>query len=182
MATKTPRRRKARNYHGLYPRNFAKDRRWAIDQDYLDKLSPDEREWLASFNDAYYGGDFRASDESEWGPKERSSVNRDKHASAADALTLANLAEGGTAEFEDEDHPGARQDWSRPPEYLESPEYKETREKFRSALRQGRRDREPVPSLPLEHARRKLSRIVPPPAPQTPRAPNGKDPDSTPED
>lgn len=48
-----------RNIHGLYARNFPKAIREFVDQDYTGQLSPEEKEWLARFNDEFYGGKFR---------------------------------------------------------------------------------------------------------------------------
>lgn len=181
----SPRRR---SLHGLYARNFPRDRRWAIDQDYADKLTPDEKAWLAEFNDRYYGGDFRDSDPDVWDPPARSVVNRDKHASAADALTLAGLEGGagvvplapdgdpdstprdGSATGDNGNPSQSVRDWTRTPEYQDDPDYKAARAEYRQQLRQGRRDREPVASPTLERARRKLNRLIPPAS----SAPNGQ--------
>lgn len=41
---------------GLKKSDFGKSREWMMDQDYVIKLAPQEREWLAKFNNEYYGG------------------------------------------------------------------------------------------------------------------------------
>lgn len=153
---------KRRNYHGLFARNFPKDRRWAVDFDYLDKLSPQEKEWLATFSDGHYGGDFRA-DPDTWTTERRRDVVRDKHASQHDILTLASLADGISEINETTSQVEADpKDWSPSPAYLDGDDYKEARAEFRKHLMAGRRAREPYASSDLEKARRRLLAHTPP--------------------
>ena len=43
---------------GLEKGTFRKSVRWALDQDYLTKLTLEEKEFLSQFNDEYYGHKF----------------------------------------------------------------------------------------------------------------------------
>lgn len=47
-------RRKARRR--LDPRSYPRSVRDRVEMDYAQKLSPEERQWLAAFNEAEYGG------------------------------------------------------------------------------------------------------------------------------
>jgi hypothetical protein len=60
---------------------------WRVDQDYADRLNPDERGWLAEFNDAFYGADFRGVPEGRWSTDERREVYRAKNAANRDLMT-----------------------------------------------------------------------------------------------
>lgn len=73
--------------------------RWKIDQDYLAKLSESEREWLAKFNDAHYGGDFRRSDPAEWDQTQRRAAWSEQRAAKRDAYTLVSLSAAGVEEL-----------------------------------------------------------------------------------
>jgi hypothetical protein len=42
--------------------NYPKAKQWQVDQDYVDKLSPEEQEWLARFNKEYYAGRVKKGD------------------------------------------------------------------------------------------------------------------------
>lgn len=48
--------------YGLYPGWYRKTKRWAVDQDYVEKLSPREKAWLDRFNREYHAGDLRKGD------------------------------------------------------------------------------------------------------------------------
>lgn len=76
--------KKKKNLHGLRPATFPRSVRWRVDQDYTDKLSPEDRQFLAEFNDAYYGADFRGTDPDDWGPEERRERYRAKNAANRD--------------------------------------------------------------------------------------------------
>jgi hypothetical protein len=52
----------SKKMYGLIPQAFPKNKRWAIDQDYIDGLSPEEKAWLAQFNNEYYGGKVKKGD------------------------------------------------------------------------------------------------------------------------
>lgn len=51
-------KKKTRKFVGLSKRNFKRHVRDFVDQDYLHKLSLEEKEWLSKFNDEYYNGNF----------------------------------------------------------------------------------------------------------------------------
>lgn len=52
---------------GLYPKFHPKNRWEYLDQDYLDKLSPEEKEFLSKFNDEFYGASLeKASEPKKW--------------------------------------------------------------------------------------------------------------------
>lgn len=43
---------------GLEARTFSRGARHLMDQDYFDKLSPEEKQWLSDFNETYYGNKY----------------------------------------------------------------------------------------------------------------------------
>lgn len=139
---------------------------WRVDYDYIDALSPEERKWLSHFSDAYYGGDFRKVDVEEWGPEERSDVNRTKNASRTDAHTLAAIGiwdADGLTDVADlaEELESPELDPSPAPEYLEEPLYKEAREDFRKYLAPGRRTEDPKTHPHYYRARSRLKKVTP---------------------
>lgn len=91
--------RKRGNDAGVLPTNFPRPVRWKIDQDYANQLSPADREWLAHFNDAYYGGDFRGTEPGEWAPEERRAAWAEQRSAKRDVYTLASLVEGNVTEL-----------------------------------------------------------------------------------
>lgn len=67
--SKTPTQlRKERNkYTGLDPSLHPKTRQELFDQDYIDKLSDDEKAWLSKFNDEWTGASLeKASEPENW--------------------------------------------------------------------------------------------------------------------
>jgi hypothetical protein len=98
-----------------------------VDQDYADRLNPDERGWLAEFNDAFYGADFRGVPEERWSTDERREVYRAKNAANRDLMTCDVPAHGldlpeETVELDElqlDDGP------------LDEPKYKTAREAYR---------------------------------------------------
>ncbi len=124
--------------YGLAPRSFSPTVRDQVDQDYVDKLSDEEREWLAKFNQAFYDGSFRAFppaeesissdtlEEGTWSPEERRVAYRANNARKRDAFGRARgvgsltYAGGADAEaFADE-----AQALDATPTYLDSAEWK----------------------------------------------------------
>lgn len=73
---------------GLASATFPRSVAWRVDQDYAERLSPDERQWLAEFNDAYYGADFRGVAEEPWTTEARRVVYRAKNAANRDLMTV----------------------------------------------------------------------------------------------
>lgn len=168
-------RRTRRRETGPRPGGYPKPLRWKIDYDYLDALSPDELEWLANFSDGHYGGDFRnqaALDRGAepWDADQRRAAYTDKRAARQDAYGLGDAvgrvdyANGQDPRdvYPDEPAPVVEGDWSRTPEYLNTEEYKQALEEYRGHLHQGRRAREPAPSLALEWSRIGLSQTQDP--------------------
>lgn len=73
---------------GLAAATFPRSVAWRVDQDYAERLSGDERRWLAEFNDAYYGADFRGVAEEPWTTEARRVVYRAKNAANRDLMTV----------------------------------------------------------------------------------------------
>lgn len=124
-----------------FPRSVA----WRVDQDYVDRLSPIERQWLAQFNDRFYGADFRGESSSTWSTDERREVYRAKNAANRDLMTTDIPNHGydlpeETVEFDEllpvDDGP------------LDEPMYKAAREAYR-------KDPSPANRVRLNQARRR---------------------------
>lgn len=148
---------KRKGTYGAYPRNHPKAIRWMVDQDYVAKLSQEEREWLAAFNDRYYGADFRGDDE--WSPEEKREAYRRKNAANADLLTRHRemMADADDPALEIE---VPEQDLGPLPVFLSGPRYQGAVAAFRSHLKEGRASRKPEPSEALEKARAELESIT----------------------
>lgn len=72
---------------GLAAATFPRSVAWRVDQDYAERLSADERRWLAEFNDAFYGADFRGVTDERWSTEARREVYRAKNAANRDLMT-----------------------------------------------------------------------------------------------
>jgi hypothetical protein len=48
--------------YGLFSNWYARNKQWAVDQDYFHKLTPEEARWLDRFNREYHAGDIRKGD------------------------------------------------------------------------------------------------------------------------
>ena len=72
------------------PKAFRKPLQWQVDSDYLDKLSPADREWMLRFQEAEYGGNghLMHDDQDE---QRRLWVQQKKQ--QRDAMTYARLEE-----------------------------------------------------------------------------------------
>jgi hypothetical protein len=101
---------------------------WRVDQDYADRLGPEDRQWLAAFNDNFYGADFRDTPLETWSTDARREVYRAKNAANRDLMTVDIPNHGydvpeETVELEEavalDDGP------------LDSPSYKAAREAYR---------------------------------------------------
>lgn len=57
-AQKKKKREKIEKLWGLEFRAFNRGARQLVDQDYIDKLSPEEKKFLSDFNKSYYGNTF----------------------------------------------------------------------------------------------------------------------------
>jgi len=112
---------------GLAAATFPRSVAWRVDQDYTDRLGQDERRWLAEFNDAFYGADFRGVAEERWSTSERREVYRAKNAANRDLMTCDVPTHGldlpeDSIEFDElvlDDGP------------LDEPKYKTAREAYR---------------------------------------------------
>lgn len=124
-------KRKRTNTYGLYPKNYPKPIQWKIDQDYASKLSFDEREYLAKFNDAYYGNNFRGTTEEAWSPEQKRAAYRQNHAARRDTYEIAGVEH--TEDIHWEPTAASDTDWSDTPSYLETPEYHAAIKAYRSA-------------------------------------------------
>jgi hypothetical protein len=129
---------------GLAAATFPRSVAWRVDQDYADRLNPDERGWLAEFNDAFYGADFRGVPEGRWSTDERREVYRAKNAANRDLMTV-DIPHHGVdfpeelVELDDvplDDGP------------LENPRYKTARDAYR-------KDPSPANRVRLNQARRR---------------------------
>ena len=129
-----------------------------VDQDYVSKLSPTEKEWLAAFNDAWVGGDFRRVPKSKWPKAARSVVNMSKNAGRVDVTTNGTAVEGVRLEQRIAD---LEADWSETPEYLDSTEYKQALAEYRRTLNPSRKNLKPKVTPEFETAARRLKRLTP---------------------
>lgn len=123
--------KKAKNLHGLNPRTFPQSVRWKVDQDYISKLTPEEKAWLARFNDCFIGADFRGDDEKTWTPEERRVVYRSKNAAGRDVYT-SGLVDYGRHIPEKTTEAG--EETQETPTYLNSETYKAARDEFRNDI------------------------------------------------
>lgn len=113
---------------GLAAATFPRSVAWRVDQDYTDRLSPDERRWLAEFNDAFYGADFRGVTEERWSTDERRVVYRAKNAANRDLMTVDIPNHGYDVPEETVEMEAAVAFDDGP---LDSPQYKKAREAYR---------------------------------------------------
>lgn len=112
----------------LAPATFPRSVAWRVDQDYVSTLAPEHKEWLAQFNDRFYGADFRGESEVTWSTDERREVYRAKNRANRDLMTCALPvdveAPHETIELED----AVIDDLA----HLETAEYKVARETYRA--------------------------------------------------
>lgn len=60
MEGSVQKKRKAAKYPGLNNKLFSKVKQQYFDYDYVDKLNPEEKEWLSKFTDEYLGANLSA--------------------------------------------------------------------------------------------------------------------------
>jgi hypothetical protein len=60
--------------------------KWALDYDYLGKLSPEQKAWMEKFNDEYYRSEF--SDEPLHNEAQRLSISRANNANERDIFVI----------------------------------------------------------------------------------------------
>lgn len=148
------------SHYGLHPRAFPAPVQWKVDQDYLEKLTEEEKVFLARFNECFYGADFRKDPNGEWSREERQKTYRAKNTVNRDAYEITRVS--GRLHFsadtpkapEGAEGAGAR-DGSRTPSYLNSETYKVALEELRMAL-----DRKPRDDARILRARDALRRVV----------------------
>lgn len=160
-----------RRHPGTAPKNHPKSTRWAVDFDYLHKLTPAEQRWLGKFADGHYKADPRCMPG--YTPKEKREAFRRKNAANRDLYTAdwkppQELGSENGWSMEDPREPApanpqsdpAVVNWEQTPEYLDSPEYKEALEEFRDTLPpfEGRLPKE---TPKFKKARRKLRGLIP---------------------
>jgi hypothetical protein len=108
-----------------FPRSIA----WRVDQDYTRDLPKEAREWLAAFNDRYYGADFRGESKVEWTVAERREIYRDKNRANRDLMTSALPAD----DVEPPDETVELEDFVTDDlDYLDDEVYKAAREAYRN--------------------------------------------------
>ena len=112
----------------LAPATFPRSVAWRVDQDYVGVLTPNEKEWLAQFNDRYYGADFRGESEVAWSTDERRRVYRDKNRANRDLMTCALPVEAEVPQEAVELEETTVDDLA----HLDAAEYKTAREAYRA--------------------------------------------------
>ncbi len=170
-------RKGARYYpHGLVASNFPRGVQWKLDQDYVGKLSQEEREWLAKANDAMYGHKFRegfgkadAAGKGGWTEEQRAESYYHDNAGRRDALFITrkelieDLEVAGEALplIETPEDGLSLNALAEPtPEYLNTDEYKAALAEFRKTLKVRKK---PVNKVKQKKARNKLHRVIPHP-------------------
>ncbi len=130
MPVKGKSKRKPSTY-GLYPKNYPKPIRWKIDQEYASKLSTEDRAWLARFNDAYYGNNFRDATDAEWSTAQKREAYRQNHTARRDTYECAGVE--FTEDMIWEPQATVDTDWADTPTYLDKPEYQAALKAYRAA-------------------------------------------------
>ncbi len=155
---RSPLARKKRNDAGALPCNYARSVREYVDWDYANKLSKEDREWLAWFGDCYYGADFRTDTENLWSPTERRARYAFKN-SANRGEAFSTVPPPLRESDQDYDTEALDQDWEPTPEYLNSPEYKTALAAYRATLAPGR-PADPEETPKHYRAQKRLENIV----------------------
>lgn len=146
--------------YALYPRNHPRSISWAIDLDYISKLSPEEARWLAEFVDRHYGGDFRGDVDGDWSVAERREAYRRKNIANSDMyaqLSGAQMLEDMDTVY-DMESPVI--DLEPTPDYLSSDAYKEALANYRENLAQGRKTVTPKDTPALRRTKKALDRVI----------------------
>ena len=115
---------------GLRAKNFPRSVSWRVDQDYLHKLTGKEKEFLADFNDRFYGADFRR--DRDWSVEERRERYRAKNAANRDVFTSGMV--DGVDSVAALDIQSESTDESFTPAYLDSEEYVGLLAAYRQAI------------------------------------------------
>lgn len=53
---------KTNEFYGLQKKSFPKHKQWAVDYDYINGLTPEDKVWLGRFNQEYYRNRIKKSD------------------------------------------------------------------------------------------------------------------------
>lgn len=157
--------RKQQGEWGAHPGGKPRSIAWRTDYDYLSKLDPATRLWLAEFSDRYYGADFRGDTKGEWSKAERRETYRAKNAANRDAYTSAQVDQ---LEYEVEPPDAPEVSPEATPEYLNAPEYKAAVERMREAIPTGRRKHPKKPSPRLRAAQSAVRAVTPIEEPEVP--------------
>jgi hypothetical protein len=99
-----------------------------VDQDYVSMLAPEHKEWLAQFNDRFYGADFRGESSTTWSTDERREVYRDKNRANRDLMTCSLPVDVEVPHETVELEEAVVEDLA----HLEAAEYKVAREAYRA--------------------------------------------------
>lgn len=76
---------------GLETKSFPKNKQWMVDQDYSDKLSPEEKEFLGRFNQEYYRNRFESSEKDLHStPEQKKSCYSNENARNRDLYAIKN--------------------------------------------------------------------------------------------
>jgi hypothetical protein len=138
------------NTQGAYGKNHIRPVRALVDYDYLNKLPPKDKAWLARFTDEQYGGKFTGLN----GKDERKALDRERNHRRQDVYAIAEgigtLRYNPDSDDSDSDSDSAGVDEApavtQVPAYLSSPEYKAALAKYRSYLPITERNRKQVES------------------------------------
>lgn len=156
---KQPGSPKRRGTYGAYSKNHPRSVQWMVDYDYLNKLSDEEKEWLAQFTDEWVGGDLSSEAPLHATPEQRKAAYRKNNSQKRDWYSkmdaqgrLSRRGVGMPKVSEDEDD-------SPTPEYLNYPGYKRAVSEFRALMPEDLRRRTPD-SEEVRRALGKIQRIV----------------------
>jgi hypothetical protein len=145
---------------GARPRRLPLPLRWKGDQDYWDKLSVEEKQWLTEFNNAHYQNAFESDVGSEWDDENKATTRAANRAAMDDVYGQAS-AVGAISEFRpgEQDY-GNAVDPALPLKYLNSEEYKAARDEFRDQLPKTRKLLLPKETPKFHSTRAQLEKVV----------------------
>lgn len=106
-------------------------RRWMLDADYLDQLSPEEQRWYAQFTDEHYAADFRYEEPLTKELADKRAAYGRQNANYRDLTSWAQAGQKLDAMPEDAE---ATYDATPTPEYLKDLEYADVVAQFRELV------------------------------------------------
>jgi hypothetical protein len=116
-----------------------------VDQDYLARLSPEERAWLDRFNGEFYNAEFGAAPLHEDEEVQRG-LNAHKQRRLQDLYAYGLQVVSDPTDLGAAEHPDGPEHWIPEPAYLKTAEYRAALAEFRAQLAtDGRRNPEPTP-------------------------------------